>query len=140
MISVVFQLFLQDLVQESLQNKKNNNITSNPKTDEKHICLYLSSLNLLRAALHHTPKVLNWLSLPSASPLRWPSPGRENNSSLLSDQTPAMQSPTSYSATQKLESHFRLGSKPPTNYPVLSDHTVSFHWAPPLSMCVWETF
>lgn len=54
MISVAFYLFLQDLLQESLQNKKNSNITSNPKTDEKHICLYLSSLSLLRTALHHT--------------------------------------------------------------------------------------
>lgn len=54
MVFVAFRLFLQYLVQESLQNKKNNKITSNPKTDEKHICLYLTSLNLLRAAMHHT--------------------------------------------------------------------------------------
>lgn len=56
MISVCFWLSLQDLVQESLQNKKNNNRASNTKTDQKHIYLYsdLPFLNLLRAALHHT--------------------------------------------------------------------------------------
>lgn len=51
---------------------------------------------------------------------------------------PAKQSPSSYSTTQQLESHFSQGSNPPTLYQALSDPTVSLHCAPPL--CVWGDF
>lgn len=53
--SLVSDLSLQDLIQNFLQDKKNNNATLAPE-DQKHICLLLDLPSLLRTAQHHSGK------------------------------------------------------------------------------------
>ena len=128
------RIWSRSLCKQEKQQLKNTSNTI-------YLCWDRPSLNLLRAALHHTGVTpAAKLAFTSISLTRWPSPGTVGGIILACYQTkhPAMQSPSSYSTTQQLEFHFSECSKPPT--PLSSTiRLLRVSSGLHLSVCVLET-